>query len=989
MYTRFSDKEKKIIECIRDITGITPTLKEEKTLPSEPLLVKTVLILASSYDYYQLDEEGRLSTIINEHYPHNRTIRVIHVEDKDECLRVINDNDIDLLIIFNKTEDILELTEKIKTINRDTRVVLIGNDITQLNRIYKQDRNHDIAKILTWNGDGRIILAAIQLLEDASIIERGPPRKARMLLLVEDSIQYYSTYIPLIYNEIWDFIKTIINNNPNNELYLSNRTDRPILIHAISFEEGKTISTRYTENLIGVITDYKIPSSTPYKDENGFNLAKIISKIKPVPILIQSSESIKEEHGCIGDIRFISKNNHDLIRYIRDFVNECLGPKEIEIKDKTDRTYKIRSIYDLENTILSIDEDTLIEYSKSNIFSKWLKVHGEYDLAEKINEVERRIRKGSISNKMFIDIIEEYRYAQTQLIIPGFERASKTTMEISRIGKGALGGKARGLSFLAKIISKYISNDMFPNLRILIPRSIILSTDVFEEFMTQNNLLYDTSIYDLSDERISLIFMNKNLPPTIIGDLRFFIQRTRKPLIVRSSGILEDSLLQSFAGVYDSILLSNESWETDFRFQEICNAVKYVYASTFFEKARTYIKSTSKNITDERMAVIIQEVAGRRCEDYFYPAISGVAKSYNYYPTGGCRAEDGIVYLALGLGKAIVDGGCSFCFCPEHPKTSLYGTPKDYIRYSQKRFYALNLKPIHRIVEKTEDTPYSILTLEEAKRHRVLEKIASTYIPSDDRLVPGLEEGVPVIDFAPILQHESIPLARALKMLLRVSEIALGHPVEIEFAVNLLDAEDTKAELYILQIRNMLILRGGAEIKIDDYNPDVDLCYSENALGNTIIENIKDILYVKPDFDMTNSKRVVPQIRRINKKLIDNNIPYILIGPGRWGSADPCLGIPVIWSDIAGVKVIIETPSRERVIDPSQGSHFFHDLISSQVGYITTRREKGDINYKWLESLEVIEEDVDVKHAKTPHPLIIKINGRQGKASIQLNKKNK
>ena len=530
---------------------------------------------------------------------------------------------------------------------------------------------------------------------------------------------------------------------------------------------------------------------------------------------------------------------------------------------------------------------------------------------------------------------------------------------------------------------------MFQTLRITIPRTLVISTDIFDLFLKQNSLPNE-DLFQLPDERIALKFMSGSLPATVLGDLRTFINNTRKPLVVRSSGVLEDSLLQSFAGIYDSVLLPNESWETDFRFQDVCNAVKYVYASTFFEKARTYIKSTPKNIGDEKMAVIIQEVVGQKHESFFYPAISGVAKSYNYYPSSGCKQEEGIVYLALGLGKAIVDGGSTFGFCPENPAIPLFGTPKDFMRYAQRRFYALNLKSVYRIVERNEETSYSILGVEDARRHGILEKIASTYIQQDDSLYPGIYEGGSlVIDFGPITQYDAIPLAKALKLLLRISEITLGYPVEIEFAVNLSVTDSEKSELVILQIRSMLPPGKTSDIDIGEFDEKADVCYSENALGNGIFDSLQDIVFVKSAFTMSNSVDVVGQVRSLNHKLMEEKRPYLLIGPGRWGSADHWLGIPVIWSDIAGVKVIIETPFKERAIDPSQGSHFFHDLISSQVGYIITREGKGDIQMEWLESLPVVEDMPDVKHVRLQDPLEVRIDGKQGKAVIRLMKSNK
>ncbi|UCB59492.1 MAG: hypothetical protein JSV67_04150, partial [Thermoplasmatales archaeon] len=579
----------------------------------------------------------------------------------------------------------------------------------------------------------------------------------------------------------------------------------------------------------------------------------------------------------------------------------------------------------------------------------------------------------------------EFRYSINQEFLASFQRSDvEHCIKLSHIGTGSFGGKARGIAFLAKILSKYVTDDMLPGLRITIPRSIVLSTDVFDSFIEHNDLS-KLDISHLSDERIASKFMAANLPATIIGDLRSFITNTRRPLIVRSSSLLEDSLLQPFAGIYASMLLPNESWGTDLRFQEVCNAIKYVYASTYFEKARTYIKSTPKNVSDEKMAVLLQEVVGNKYDTYFYPTISGVAKSYNYYPSGPCKPEDGIAYLALGLGKSIVDGGSSYCFCPEKPKAPLFGTPKDFMRYSQKSYYALKLKSVYTIFTKNEETTLEKLEVDIAKKHGVLDKVASTYLHRDDSLYPGLyDEGAIVIDFGPIVNYDTIPLAKALKLLLRVGALALGYPIEIEFAVNFNRDESKPAELIILQIRSMIPPDKYQDVNIENIDVDKVLCYSENALGNGIISGFKDIVYIKSEsFDMSNSNRAVSQIRRMNTKLMDAGKPYMLIGPGRWGSADPWLGIPIIWSDIAGVIVILETPYKERPIDPSQGSHFFHDMISSQVGYLITKKDKGNIDWKWLESLKLIEETEDVKHVETPSELEVSIDGKRGKAIIK------
>jgi hypothetical protein len=688
----------------------------------------------------------------------------------------------------------------------------------------------------------------------------------------------------------------------------------------------------------------------------------------------------KKIKSAIEEITGIKLNNQELIN------NKKQSESILIIKDiKDEELAKIHNLKDFENILLSVDKNIILNYAKRNSFSKWLKTLGEKELANKFLIVEQDFNDGEQLRKKLIDIMEEFRYSINQGIITSYHRKEdKQNIKLKNIGTGSHGGKARGIAFLDKILSKYITENMFPNLILTIPRSIVLSTDVFDSFIEHNNLS-KIDISKMSDERIAAKFMTADLPATIIGDLRTFIKNSRKPIIVRSSSLLEDSLLQPFAGIYASMLFPNESWETELRFKEICNSIKYVFSSTYFEKARTYIKSTSKKINDEKMAVLIQEVVGDKHDEYFYPAISGVAKSYNYYPSGPCNPKDGIVYLALGLGKAIVDGGSSYCFCPEKPNVPLFGTPKDFIRYSQKYFYALKLKSVYTIFNKDEETTLQKLEVDIAKKHGMLNKLASTYNPRDDRLYPGInDDGALVIDFAPIVNYDSFPLAKALKLLLRVSELALGYPVEIEFAFNINKNDQKLAELTVLQIRSMVPPDKFQEVNIENIDRNKVLCYSENALGNGIISGIKDIVYIKSlSFNMSNSNRAVSQIREMNSKLMDEEKPYMLIGPGRWGSADSWLGIPIIWSDIAGVKVILETPYGERPIDPSQGSHFFHDMISSKVGYIITKKEKGNIDWKWLNSLKTIEEKEDIKHVETNKKLEVRIDGRSGKAIIK------
>lgn len=1000
MNIRFNDSETKIIQCIKEITGVTPTIVQEiekkQASDTRLLRIKNILLLSSSFHFFQLEEEGRLSSLLTDRQLSNEpngAPSLTHVETGIECLEQLKKNAYDLLILFDSLDeiDILALTKKIRTTSQ-IPIVILGNNITELMKIQEADHNKTITKFFTWNGDGKIILMIVQLLEDEINTSNNPSiaEHHRYILLIEDSIQDYSTYLLLIYEELWGVLERTMQDTMNEEHRIQLSRNRPFVLHAIDFEIGTKLFEKNKNNLLCVITDNQEDSRRNKSLQAGLELAKRIHQEKPdIQILIQSSEPIQKDTQLSPPMQFISKNDPNLLLSVKEFLKNALGMQEIIINDeKGNEIVTVKTFKDFGEAVLSIKESILRTTAKHHEFSAWLRGRGEFDLAEKIHVIEDKYNESVDLRKRIVDAIEEHKYSFTQATVTSFEQTGTSSrLEISRIGKGALGGKARGLSFLAKLLSEYISDDMFSNLRITIPRTIVLSTEVFDAFMIQNNL-NDSRLYSLPDERIALKFITANLPATVLGDLRAFIRKTRQPLVVRSSGILEDSLMQPFAGIYDSILMPNESWETDFRFQEVCNAIKYVYASTYFEKARTYIKSTPKKLGDEKMAVIIQEVVGRKHGQYFYPAISGVAKSYNYYPSGGCRPEDGVVYLALGLGKAIVDGGCTFCFCPTQSTVPMFGTPKDFIKYSQRTFYALNLKSVYRIVGKNEETALSVLDKDTAREHGVLEKIASTYFARDDALSPGVsEDGSVVINFAPIIEYEAFPLAKALNLLLRISEIALGYPVEIEFAVNIGETDTEKAELVILQIRSMIPPGKTHDIIIEEYNPATDICYSENALGNGIIDHIQDILYVKSSFDMANSARTVLQLRSLNSKLMDEGIQYMLVGPGRWGSADPWLGIPVIWSDIAGAKVIIETPFKERAIDPSQGSHFFHDLISSQVGYLITKAGKGNIDDHWFDTLPVVEDLPEVRHAKTPFELTVKIDGKRGRAVVQKGKK--
>ncbi len=984
-------KIEKIKKAIEEATGETPDLRPTKTRSKdlEASLVSDVLLFSTSYDYFLIQEEGRLDSLVKEKFSYGgirQPPNIQHVETERECKETLKELKMDLLIIFGRPLEngFKNFLRELKTDYEELPVVWITNN--DLDSSPSLDKETEFEEVFTWNGDGKIILTIIQYIEDKMLFMKdGFNDKNRPILLVEDSRQYYSTYLVNIYEKIWSHLYSILHEGLSKERKIQRYMKRTFVILAEDIDEGKDLYSEVKGDFLCVITDNRLENESGIQENAGLEFAEQIKRKNPdLPVLLQSSASI-ENKEIERDIEIINKNDPALNQKITDFIASRLSPKSVvvEIGDSFEEI-EVKTVEELEETINELGDEKLKDLVYDLKFIEWLRNLTEYELADSVGELKKRDLSSSSLREKLLDILEEYRYADYSTAVTDFRRErTDQRNKINRIGDGALGGKARGLAFISKLFSKYLPEDLFKDLKITVPRSIVLTSDVFDKFIEENEIM-EPRLFELSDERISSKFIDGSLPATIIGDLRSFIRDTRNPLIVRSSGLLEDSLTRPFAGVYSSMFLPNESWETSLRFKEVCDAIKHVYASTFFKEARNYLKSTPKNIGDEKMSVIIQEVVGRKHGKYFYPTISGVAKSYNYYSSKGCEPEDGIVYLALGLGKEIVEGGSSYFFCPECPRSPMFGTPKDFIPHSQTEFYALNLESIYRVVEKDEETSLVKLDITQAEKHGVLDKIASTYSPQDDRLYPGIHrKGTRVIDFAPIINYEATPLATAIKVLLEVSEIALGYPVEIEFAVDLDKKGEKPPELVVLQIRNMVSKQVYEDIEIEGCDDEHLVCRSERVLGHGMIKEIRDVVYVKPeDFKMSESEKAAEEIRKINGKMREVGKEYMLIGPGRWGTTDPWLGIPVRWGDIAGSKVIVETPTEGRTIEPSQGSHFFHDMLSSETCYMVVDDERG-VDWKWLKERRVEEEMEYIRHVSLDEPVEIQVDGREGKGLIK------
>ncbi len=982
------EKVKKIEEAVQRATGKSVDLAGlETTSPGvEASLLSDVLLFSTPYDYFLIQEEGRLDSLVEDRFSIGdvrQPPRIDHVETEGRCREVLEERDIDLLIVFDEPMDtsLTEFLQQMEKEHGEVPIVWISNDSSGS---LDHEEVTNLEEIFTWNGDGEIILTIIQYMEDRICFSnREFDEYARPILLVEDSRQHYSTYLTHIYDRIWTYLGRLLHEGLTKEKRVERYMRRPFVIHAEDVEEGREVYDAIEREVLCVITDNRLDKNGQIEKDAGLEFGRDIKEDRPdLPVLIQSSSQVKEGMED-QDLKYVNKNAPDLNQRIIEFVEQNLTPMELSFPEKEHLDGRsIETIRELEDEVKDLDEEEIHELVKEPRLVQWLRNLTEFEMAETIESLAESGASSRRVREEVLDLLEEHRYASYSTAVTDFRREREDIKSrIRRIGDGALGGKARGLAFISKLFSRFLDQDIFEDLKITVPRTIVLTSDVFDKFLEENDIM-DSYLLERSDERISSKFIEGSLPATVIGDIRAFIRKTRNPLIVRSSGLLEDSMTRPFAGVYSSMFLPNESWETSLRFREVCDAIKHVYASTFFENARSYLRSTPKNIGDEKMSVILQEVVGKRHGKYFYPTISGVAKSYNYYPAKGCEPEDGIVYLALGLGKEIVEGGRSYFFCPECPRSPMFGTPKDFIPHSQTEFYALNLESVYRRVEKDEETSLVKLDIKDAEEHGVLDKVASTYSPRDDRLYPGIgREGTRVVDFAPIINHGSIPLADAVKLLLEVTEIALGYPVEIEFAVEFEEDGDS-AELVVLQIRNMISKEMFMDIDINSCDEEKLVCRSDKVLGSGMITEIKDVVYTKPDhFEMKNSERAADEVSEMNKKLMGEDKEYILIGPGRWGTTDHWMGIPVKWGDIAGAKVILETPAEGRAIEPSQGSHFFHDMISSETCYLVIDDEDM-IDMGWLEDQHVEDEMDEIKHVRLEEPVEVRIDGKEGKGVI-------
>jgi len=985
------DVNERIETAITELLGQSPrsrqTTKAARNL-SPPYRVESIVMVASPYEYFQLEEGGRLTELFTAavNIRHEIPPKIVHMENMRQALGYLSSNETQLLLIF-EPEDMVSVVENLEIVKKtwpDIRTIVLTNTEKGQDLLERWGKHEALDHVLVWRGDGGIILNTVVLLEDMSTVEKGLG-SGPGILLVSNNADSYSNLTNLLVEEASRFWEQHLSDIPpaRRKMVLGNK---PRVILAHDLVQAEHWFKLLGDSILGLVIDPSVlHSNDTKKSSDPGQLRAWVGKMlsgsdtggRTVPtILLDMSGSFSALNGSEdGTERYVVINMGIPTANIKlkDAIRTWLLPREFKpVFIWGSELGTASSIRELEELVWSIPDERLNELVISDRMHQWLKARGELALSDSILR--------SAGDRMeLVRMMEEHRSRKFSGAISRYSRRTDGAhVRFSKIGKGALGGKARGLAFIDRLISTYLDDAHIPDISVKIPRTLVISTDVFESFLESNKLVTE-ELFKMDDQRITDIFMKASLPATVLGDIRSFVRNIRAPLIVRSSSLLEDALHHPFAGVYASILLPNDTWETDIRFQDVCNAVKFVYASTFHQEARTYMETTSSKVEDERMAVIIQEVVGSKHGKYFYPNVSGVARSYNHYPGPRCKHSDGIASLALGLGKTIVDGGAAFHFCPVHPKIPQFMGLDDLMANAQRDFYAIDLTSMSFMTNWHEDKTLEKLPLEKADPE-VLDIAASTYSPQDQKLYPGTgREGAKVVTFAPILEMDMLPLAKLVRLLLIMGEMSLGSPVEIEFAMSVVDG---KVDLYMLQLRSMYSREAKVKVELGSFSGKDVLCRSSTTLGNGVYGDVRTIIAVDEGLDMAQSPKAAEEISRLNRQLMSRGEGYLLVGPGRWGSTDHWMGIPVKWSDIAGTKVIVETPVSERPIDPSQGSHFFHNMLSAKVGYMCLTG-KGDImNWDWLAKQKVIHEANGVRLIQLKEDLGIIIDGEKGQGLV-------
>lgn len=949
-----------------------------------------VLLVANPYDAFMLEDDGRIDEKIFIEYM-NLSLRYpprfTQVSTEEDAWKQLGNTMFDLVICMpgSDNSDTFDIARQIKEKYPHIPLVVL----TPFSHGIKERMEHEDLSIFEyvfcWLGNTDLLVSIIKLIEDKMNLEHDIKEVGvQMILLVEDSIRFYSSVLPNLYKFVLRQSQEFATEALNEHQRTLRMRGRPKIVLARSYEEAMDLYNKYQNNTLGIISDARYPREGKIDPHVGIRfLTEVRSRDPFIPLILQSAEVSNKEFALSCGAQFIDKNSKKMNIDLREAVSENFGFGDFIFRNPNtmEEVVRVHNLKELQNAIFSIPAESFLYHISRNHISRWLYSRAIFPVAEFLKQITwESLQDIDAHRQIIFEAIVKYRKMKNQGVVAVFQRDRfDRYSNFARIGDGSLGGKGRGLAFIDNMVKRHAEFEEFENASVVIPKTVVLCTDIFDEFMDMNQL-YQVALSDADDETILRAFLRAKLPDRLVEDFFAFFDVVKSPIAIRSSSLLEDSHYQPFAGIYSTYMIPylTDKYEM---LRMLSDAIKGVYASVYYKDSKAYMQATSNVIDQEKMAVILQEVVGTQYGDRFYPSISGVARSINYYPINDELAEEGTVSLALGLGKYIVDGGLTLRVCPYHPDKVLQTSEMEMaLRETQTRFYALDLKNMGQNFSLDDGFNLLKLPVKEAENDGSLNYIASTYDPYDmvirDGIYPG---GRKVITFANILQHDVFPLARILQLVQKYGQGEMRRPVEIEFAVNL-NAAEKKGVFYLLQIRPMVDMKADLNEDLDAIPEEQLLLKSVNSLGQGIMDDIQDVIYVKTEgYSASNNQLIAYDIEKLNKRFLDEGKHYILIGPGRWGSSDTWLGIPVKWPNISAARVIVEAGLTNYRVDPSQGTHFFQNLTSFGVGYFTINAYMNDglYNQELLNSMPAVEETKYLRWVHFDKPLAVKMNGKK------------
>lgn len=951
--------------------------------------IYNVLMVASRYDMFILEDDGRVDeqifneyTSLNLRYPP----RFTQVTTNAEAISELKTNQYELIICMPNMDSsaVFELAKEVKKHSTIPIVLLTPFSKSVTQALQKEDLT-GIDYVFSWLGDTDLLLAIIKLIEDRMNVEHDVKTVGvQTIMLVEDSVRFYSAALPMIFKFVLSESKEFSKEALNDHLRMLRMRGRPKILLARTYEEAVSYYKKYGDNMLGVLTDISF-SIEGHKDRlAGVKLGEWIRKQdKYIPVIYTSSEVENRKYAEEVNSAFIDKNSKTFPQDLRKAMKDNLGFGDfIILSPKTkEEIFRIKNLRELQMNIRNIPDESFYYHLSRNHFSRFFYTRAMFPVAEMLKKIDVSAYDDiNDARELIYESIVQYRRMKNTGVVAVFEKDRFDRFSnFARIGEDSMGGKGRGLAFIGHIVKTHMELNNYENFPVTTPKTVVLCTDIFDEFMEANDL-YPVALSDRSDEDILKHFLASRLPKRLVSDFLVFLEAIDSPIAVRSSSLLEDSQYQPFAGVYSTYMIPyvNDKYEM---VRLLSNAIKAVYASVFYHDSKAYMAATQNLIDQEKMAVVMQELVGAEYGKYFYPAISGVARSINYYPIGNEKSEDGIANMAMGLGKYIVDGNMGLRFSPLHASNILQLSTLDYaLKDTQTQYYALDLESVSK--DFTIDDSFNLvkLRLKEAEQNGPLRYLASTYDPQDQIIREGFYQGGrKIVSFSHILQHDMFPLAETLDKMLKVGQEEMGRPVEIEFAVDIRDQE--YAAFYVLQIRPIVDSKEVIQEDLMKTNPEDTILYSKNALGNGISNDVHDVIYVKTaSFNAAKNPEMAREIEEINKQFAEKNEYYVLVGPGRWGSSDQWLGIPVKWPHITQARVIVESGLENYRIEPSQGTHFFQNLTSFGVGYFTINsflEDGGFFDEDFLNAQPAVYETEFLRHVRFEKPLVIKISGKK------------